>query len=138
MQTAKTAPPHAARMDERPRPQTYDDPKWQLPESIKKRDEELEAKEERGEPREQTAAPDKRPVLFLKGTLVSTSCAPSGNATLTVYAGKKKIQLTTPDYKKLVLIGADQFSCDWKDRSVSVNYRASSATTGDLVSLEVE
>ena len=54
-------------------------------------------------------------------------------------SGKKTVQLATPDYKKLVLIGADAFSCDWKDVRVAVNYRgSSSSTTGDLVSLELQ
>ena len=37
----------------------------------------------------------------------------------------------------MVLIGADDFSCDWRDRRVSVNYKAAGPNNGDLVSLEV-
>jgi len=36
-----------------------------------------------------------------------------------------------------MLIGADQFSCDWANLSVSVNYRPGGQADGDLVSLEV-
>ncbi|HTK95741.1 MAG TPA: tetratricopeptide repeat protein [Terriglobales bacterium] len=136
MQAAKTAPQHAARLDERARPSTYDNPKWQLPESVRQRNEQEETKKE--EELAHPPKPDPRPILFLKGTLVDASCAPSGNATLTVASGKKKLRLVSPDYKKIVVIGADSFSCDWKGRTVSINYRASSPTTGDLVSLEVD
>jgi hypothetical protein len=41
------------------------------------------------------------------------------------------------DYKSLVVIGEDQFSCDWKNRLVSVNYRATGKRSGEVVSLEV-
>ena len=41
------------------------------------------------------------------------------------------------NYKSLLVIGEDSFSCDWKDRLVSVNYRAAGKHEGELVSLEV-
>jgi hypothetical protein len=47
------------------------------------------------------------------------------------------LKLRTADYKSLLLIGADTFSCAWGDRSVSVNYRPGGAADGDLVSVEV-
>jgi hypothetical protein len=37
----------------------------------------------------------------------------------------------------MVLVGADIFSCDWKNRPVTVNYKPGGLTDGDLVSLEV-
>jgi hypothetical protein len=46
--------------------------------------------------------------------------------------------LSVPDRSKAVLIGADNFQCEWKDVPVSVNYRASGAQQGDIVSLEVD
>jgi len=45
--------------------------------------------------------------------------------------------LRAADYKSLLLIGADQFSCDWHDRQVDANYKAGGQSDGDLVSLEV-
>jgi hypothetical protein len=36
-----------------------------------------------------------------------------------------------------VLIGADDFSCDWRDRQVTANYKPGAGANGDLVSLEV-
>jgi hypothetical protein len=41
------------------------------------------------------------------------------------------------DYKTLVVVGEDQFSCDWKNRPVSVNYRATGKREGEVVSIEV-
>jgi hypothetical protein len=83
------------------------------------------------------AAPDKRPSQYLKGRLVSVDCSKSPAATLTVASGARTLKLRTDDYKSLLLIGADQFSCEWGDRPVSVNYKAGGPGEGDLVSLEV-
>jgi len=47
------------------------------------------------------------------------------------------MRLRTGDYKSLLLIGADEFSCGWNGVSVVVNYKASGKGTGDLVSLEL-
>jgi tetratricopeptide (TPR) repeat protein len=82
--------------------------------------------------------PDKRAIQFLKGKLVSVDCSQAPSAILTVSAGAKVLKLRTPDYKSLTLIGADDFSCDWKGRTVAVNYRAGGKADGDLVSIEVQ
>ncbi len=84
------------------------------------------------------AQPDKRAIQFLKGKLVSIDCSQAPSAILTVSAGAKVLKLRTPDYKSLTLIGADDFSCDWKGRMVAVNYRAGGKADGDLVSIEVQ
>jgi hypothetical protein len=84
------------------------------------------------------AQPDKRAIQFLKGKLVSVDCSPAPSAILTVSAGAKVLKLRTQDYKSLTLIGADDFSCDWKGRTVAVNYRAGGKADGDLVSIEVQ
>jgi hypothetical protein len=47
------------------------------------------------------------------------------------------LKLRTADYKSLLLIGADAFSCAWSDRAVSVNYKPGGMADGDLVSVEV-
>jgi Flp pilus assembly protein TadD len=80
---------------------------------------------------------DKRPAKFLQGRLVGVDCSQSPAAVLTVSSGGTVLKLRTPDYKSLLLIGADAFSCDWNDRSVSVNYRPGGLADGDLVSVEV-
>jgi hypothetical protein len=81
--------------------------------------------------------PDRRPVVYAKGRLVSVDCSQAPVAVLTVSSAGKNLHLRTPDYKALTLIGADEFSCTWKDRQVSANYKASGKADGDLVSLEL-
>jgi tetratricopeptide (TPR) repeat protein len=83
------------------------------------------------------AAPDRRPSQYLKGKLVTVDCSQSPAATLTIASGARTVKLRTGDFKSLLLIGADQFSCEWRDRSVSVNYKAAGQGAGDLVSLEI-
>jgi hypothetical protein len=80
---------------------------------------------------------DKRPAKFLQGRLVGVDCSQSPAAVLTVSSGGAVLKLRTADYKSLLLIGADAFSCDWSNRSVSVNYKAGGVSDGDLVSVEV-
>jgi hypothetical protein len=80
---------------------------------------------------------DKRPAKFVQGRLVDVDCSKAPAAVLTISAGGSTLKLRTADYKSLLLIGADTFSCAWSDRSVSVNYRAGGAADGDLVSVEV-
>ena len=48
------------------------------------------------------------------------------------------VRLRTENYKSVMLIGADDFSCDWKSRPVAVNYRPGGKADGDLVSVEVQ
>jgi tetratricopeptide (TPR) repeat protein len=86
------------------------------------------------------AAPaiDKRPVQFLKGKLVSVDCSQAPAATLEVSKGPRTLKLRTSDYKSLVVLGSEKFSCEWKDVSVGVNYRAGKSGEGELVSVEVQ
>jgi tetratricopeptide (TPR) repeat protein len=83
------------------------------------------------------AGPDQRPSQYLKGKLVTVDCSQSPSATLTIASGARTVKLRTGDFRSLLLIGADQFSCEWRDRSVSVNYKAAGQGAGDLVSLEI-
>lgn len=80
---------------------------------------------------------DKRPAKFFQGRLLGVDCSQSPAAVLTVASGGTVLKLRTADYKSLLLIGADTFSCAWNDRSVSVNYRPGGLSDGDLVSMEV-
>jgi hypothetical protein len=68
---------------------------------------------------------------------VDVDCSQSPAAVLTVSSGSAVLKLRTADYKSLLLIGADNFSCEWNNRSVSVNYKSGGMSDGDLVSLEV-
>lgn len=82
--------------------------------------------------------PDKRAIQFVKGKLVAVDCSQPPSAILTVAAGARLMKLRTENYKSVMLIGADDFSCDWKSRPVAVNYRAGGKADGDLVSVEIQ
>ena len=76
------------------------------------------------------------PVQFLKGKIVSSDCSKPPEATVTILSGMTTYKLHASDYQSLLVIGEDQFSCDWKNRLVSVNYRAVGKNAGELVSIE--
>jgi tetratricopeptide (TPR) repeat protein len=80
---------------------------------------------------------DHRPIQYRKGKLLSVDCSHAPAAIVAVSIGAKTVKLRAADYKALMLIGADQFSCDWANLAVSVNYRLGGQADGDLVSLEV-
>ncbi len=80
---------------------------------------------------------NKRPTKFIKGRLVTVDCSQAPSAILTISSGGMALKLRASDYKSLLLIGADDFSCDWRDRQVTANYKPRGAKDGDLVSLEV-
>ena len=77
------------------------------------------------------------PVQFLKGKIVSSDCSKSPEATVTVLSGMTTYTMHASDYKSLLVIGENGFSCDWTNRLVSVNYRAMGKHEGELVSIEV-
>jgi hypothetical protein len=80
---------------------------------------------------------DKRVPKYIKGRLVGVDCSHAPVAVLSVVSEGAVLKLRSPDYKSLLLIGADDFSCDWRDRPVTVNYKPGGLSDGDLVSLEV-
>jgi tetratricopeptide (TPR) repeat protein len=80
---------------------------------------------------------DKRPVTFLKATLLSVDCSKPPAAILSVSRGGKVLKFRTTDYKSLAVIGAADFSCAWKRIPVNLNYRAGGKSDGDLVSVEI-
>jgi tetratricopeptide (TPR) repeat protein len=77
------------------------------------------------------------PVRFLKGKIVSSDCSKPPEATVTVLSGMETYRMHVSDYKSLLVIGEDKFSCDWNNRLVSVNYRKAGEHTGEVVSLEL-
>jgi len=85
----------------------------------------------------QSGTADTRPAKFFQGRLVDVDCSQSPAAVLTVTSGGVVLKLRTADYKSLLLIGADNFSCEWNNRSVSVNYKPGGLSDGDLLSVEV-
>ena len=82
--------------------------------------------------------PDRRKVQYIKGKLVAVDCSQPPLATLRVAVGAKTMKLRTENYQTLLLIGADAFSCDWKNLPVVVNYKAGGKADGDLVSVEIQ
>lgn len=78
------------------------------------------------------------PVHFLKGKLVAVDCSATPQALLTVAAGAKALKLHIRDSAHVTLLGADTFSCDWKGKSVAVNYRERPDGEGDVVSVEIQ
>ena len=99
---------------------------------------ELEQEAQRRAQAPDPSAPDKRPTQFSKGILVTVDCSKSPTAVVTVNTGVKSLRLRTSDYKSLLVIGEDQFSCDWRNRKVAVNFKPGGAADGDLVSLEMQ
>lgn len=78
------------------------------------------------------------PVQFLKGKLVGSDCSKPPDAMVTILVGMKTYKLHTADFKSLLVIGEESFSCDWKNRIVAVNYRSAGKNEGELVSLELQ
>jgi tetratricopeptide (TPR) repeat protein len=99
---------------------------------------EEEASEDRPDQPPAQPQPDKRAIQHLKGKLVAVDCSQAPSAVLTVSAGTKVLKLRTENYKSMTLIGADDFSCEWKSVPVAVNYRAGGKADGDLASVEVQ
>jgi len=95
-------------------------------------DEEPEAKPAAVEP-----PADKRPVQFLKTTLVSVDCSQAPAAVLVILNGNKTLRLRAADYKSVAVIGSGGFSCEWRDLAVNNNYKRGGKLDGDLVSIEV-
>ena len=80
---------------------------------------------------------DKRPVHFMRATLVSVDCTQPPAAVLTVTAENRTLKLRTDDYKNLAVIATVPFSCGWKNMAVSINYKRGGKSDGDLVSVEI-
>ncbi len=123
----------AEKRRERENPMAYVDPRWR-PKAGGGTIAELEEKKPVDE-----AKPDIRKTEFLKGRIVKVACSADTGATITLAAASGRTwTMKTKDRDKLVLIGADKFSCGWSNVRVGVNYKASGASTGDMVSLELQ
>ena len=99
--------------------------------------EEDAAKREAAENAQHAGTGDPRVTKFARGRLVSVDCSQSPAAILTLSSETGTLKLRTADYKSLLLIGADDFSCDWRNLQVTVNYKPGKGPEGDLVSLEM-
>jgi Flp pilus assembly protein TadD len=87
---------------------------------------------------EPTAPKALSPVRFLKGKVTVVDCSSPPLAVLTVVSGAKTWKLQVKDSAHVVVIGADNLSCAWKNQSVAVNFRATGEANGDVVSVEVQ
>ena len=75
---------------------------------------------------------------YLKGTLVKVDCSSPPLAILTISSSSKTWSLVTPNRDKMVLIGADKFSCSWSNQKVAANFTPTAAAEGKIVSLEIQ
>jgi hypothetical protein len=83
------------------------------------------------------AAEDKRPVLNLRGTLLSVECGQGAGAELMLSSGGNRWKMRVDDRARLLLIGTENFDCGWQQRAVSLNYKLRKEHEGDVVSLEL-
>jgi len=80
-----------------------------------------------------------QPTKYLYAQLMSVDCSAPPTAMVTLNAGGKPLRLRAPDAKQVIIIGSDEnFSCDWRNRRVLVNYRASGPSDGELLTLELK
>jgi hypothetical protein len=75
--------------------------------------------------------------IFLRGTLSSVDCSTEPIAVLTLVSGTKTLKLKVSNRTRLILIGADRFSCSWARQKIAVNYREAEGET-DVMSLEIQ
>lgn len=83
-------------------------------------------------------APASGPVRFLKGKIAAVDCSAAPQALLSLVSGSRFVKMHIRDSKHVVVIGADEFSCGWKNRSVAVNYRERADGDGDVISVEMQ
>ena len=119
-------------VEEAPPQQTAKAPPKKPASNAEEDDEESPAKPAAKEPEA-----DRRPVKFLKTTLLSVDCSKSPAAILTLSQEGKTLRLRASDYKSVPVIGAAEFSCAWKTVPVNVNYKPGGGLDGDLVSIEL-
>lgn len=75
---------------------------------------------------------------FIRGTLGSVDCSTEPAATLTITSGSQTLKLQIADRNRVVLIGADRFSCSWTSQKVAVNYREGDTGQASVISLEIQ
>jgi tetratricopeptide (TPR) repeat protein len=85
-----------------------------------------------------TTLPSGGPAKFLKGTITAVDCSAPPSAVLTIASGTSTWTMKAADSTRVILIGADQFSCAWNKQKVAVNYRKTGADSGSIISLEIQ
>jgi tetratricopeptide (TPR) repeat protein len=76
--------------------------------------------------------------IFLRGTVKNVDCSTEPTALLVISSGSKTLKLKVADKAHVILIGADQFSCEWSNKKVAVNYRQNDAGDTNVMSLEIQ
>jgi tetratricopeptide (TPR) repeat protein len=80
-----------------------------------------------------------QPTKYLYAQLMSVDCSTPPAAMVTLNADGKRLRLRAPDAKQVIIIGSDEnFSCDWRNRRVLVNYKAGGTSDGELLTLELK
>jgi Flp pilus assembly protein TadD len=82
--------------------------------------------------------PSSAPVHFVKGKVMNVDCSASPQAVLSIVVGGKTRKMYVENSARVIVIGADRFSCDWKNVGVAVNYRDRSDGGGDVMSVELQ
>jgi Flp pilus assembly protein TadD len=77
-------------------------------------------------------------ISYLKGLLVEVDCSAPPAAVLTVRSSSKTWKMKIANSDKVVLIGADKFSCSWSHKKVALNFSPTAADEGKVVSLEIQ
>jgi hypothetical protein len=75
---------------------------------------------------------------FLKGKILRAECAAPPVAVLTVTSAGKELKLRIRDRHRVILIGADKFSCDWTNQAVAINFRDGKDGEAEVISLEIQ
>ncbi len=82
--------------------------------------------------------PDPHPTKFLKGKLVSVDCSAAPTALLTVIANSKTWKMKVANSQNVIVIGSDNFSCEWRNQKVALNYREVGDGEGNVISVEIQ
>ena len=75
---------------------------------------------------------------YMTGVLVQANCAAPPSAVLTVASGGKTWKMKVADTEKVVVIGADKFSCSWSRIKVAINFNPTAPTEGNVITLEIQ
>ena len=93
------------------------------------------------EPLSEPASGNEKPAgtaRFLHGMLVAVDCSNPPVAIAAVRAGSTTWKFRAVDRARTIVIGADRFSCEWKNQKVEINYRETGEGKGDIISLELQ
>lgn len=78
------------------------------------------------------------PANFLKGKLVKVDCSAAPTAILTVVSGTKTWKMKVADTRHAIVIGADNFSCNWTNQKIALNYHPTGDAEGAVMSVEIQ